>query len=191
MKEVETIKKKLILDFDGVIVNTIKAICDCYSDTYKNQYGYRPPRWWEVNTWDFRDECPLLEEKMLNHFFNSKEFFDKLEFMPWADEYINDLSDMYEIVVCTIGTKANLVAKKEWLNKYLPCVKKFIGIDFHKYDNKSHIDMSNCIFVDDCSRNLDTSNAATKICFGDIYEWNEHWDGIRAYNWTDLYFALT
>lgn len=185
------IRKRLILDFDGVIVNTIKAVCDCYSDTYRTQYGYKPPRWWEVNAWDFRDECPLLDAKMLNSFFCSEIFFDKLEFMPWANEYINDLSFVYEIVVCTIGTKSNLKGKKEWINKYLPCVKELIGIDCDRYKDKSHIDMSNCIFVDDCSQNLSTSNADTKICFGDLYEWNKNWTGERAYNWADLTLQLT
>lgn len=190
LKKVVLIKKKLILDFDGVIVNTIKAICDLYELKYKTHPNYKPPRWWEVNQWNFSDECPLLFESDLNDLFNSKDFFSIVEFMPWADEYIKELSDSYNISVCSIGSANNLKLKKKWLNENLSCVKEFIGIDL-KYKDKSHIDMSGCIFVDDCATNLNTSNADKKICFGDVYEWNKDWNGIRTYNWSDLKLHLT
>ena len=50
--------------------------------------------------------------------------------------------------------------------------------------------MSDGIFVDDSAQNLFTSNAKVKICFGDEYEWNKNWNGIRCFNWCELYNLL-
>ena len=62
---------------------------------------------------------------------------------------------------------------------------EYIGVNFKEYDDKSHIDMSDGIYVDDNMKNLNT-NAIENICFGDLYEWNKCWNGKRCFNWTDL-----
>jgi len=46
--------------------------------------------------------------------------------------------------------------------------------------------MSDGIIIDDHGNNLITSNADTKICFGEIKEWNEDWEGLMASNWKEL-----
>ena len=56
----------------------------------------------------------------------------------------------------------------------------------NKYDDKSCIDMGDGILIDDSAKNLEQSNASLKICFGDIYEWNKTWNGIRLKNWMDI-----
>ena len=184
-------KKKLILDFDGVIVNTIEAIARMYNYHYEGEEGFVPARWWEVNSWNFTDECPLMDEPTLCGFFDSKELFEYLEFMNWADEFIWKLADFYDISVCSTGTPENLQMKKTWIKKYIPCVKEFVGVNLNDYSDKAHVDMSGCIFVDDNESNLFTSNASEKICFGDLYTWNENWTGRRVFNWADLYVYLT
>ena len=55
-----------------------------------------------------------------------------------------------------------------------------------KHNDKSHIDMSDSIFIDDSYKNLATSNAKEKICFGDKYSWNEQWEGKRLLNWMEV-----
>ena len=57
--------------------------------------------------------------------------------------------------------------------------------EFNSKD-KSEINMTDSIFIDDSYNNLITSNATEKICFGDIYLWNRKWDGIRLANWMDI-----
>lgn len=59
-----------------------------------------------------------------------------------------------------------------------------------KYKDKSHIDMSDGILIDDPVRMLETSNAQEKYCFGDIYSWNKDWAGKRLMNWTDIAHLL-
>ena len=55
-----------------------------------------------------------------------------------------------------------------------------------KHKDKSEIDMTDGIFIDDSYNNLITSNATEKICFGDVYSWNEKWNGKRLANWMDI-----
>jgi len=70
---------------------------------------------------------------------------------------------------------------------YLPFIKEciFIVNDGYRMD-KSSINMQGAIFLDDTTDNLNSSNADIKICVGNKYPWNDKWDGIRCYNWTDI-----
>ena len=65
-------------------------------------------------------------------------------------------------------------------------IKGFIGVDINRYSDKSHIDMSGGIIIDDEINNLLTSNAPQKICFGDVCEWNKDWTGERLFNWIEV-----
>lgn len=47
--------------------------------------------------------------------------------------------------------------------------------------------MSGSLFIDDSAHNLTTSNADTKICFGEIYSWNKEWNGKRYWDWNMIY----
>lgn len=152
--------------------------------------GFKEARWWEVNKWNFEDECPLMSENEINGVFDNREFFEIIEFMPLSSMNTLKLAKKYDIYICSIGTTINLAYKKEWLSKYMRYIKGFIGVDLNKYNDKSHIDMSNSIFIDDNSRNLITCNAVHKICFGDVCSWNEDWDGERCYNWHEVLMRL-
>lgn len=91
----------------------------------------------------------------------------------------------YEICIVSMGTTQNLAGKNIWIKENLPYVK-FLGCNFNTYKDKSHIDMSDGILIDDEQKHLNKSNAKTKICFGDEYEWNKEWNGDRCYNWYDV-----
>lgn len=105
--------------------------------------------------------------------------------MDNAKEVLNRLKNKYEIMIVSMGAKSNLFGKEIWIKDNLPFAK-FIGIDMDKYKDKSCIDMSGGILIDDEQRYLDKSNANVKVCFGDKYEWNEDWNGKRCFNWTEL-----
>lgn len=112
------------------------------------------------------------------------------------------MDSAYEILLCLIlagckicivsmGTLPNLKGKEIWLKNHIPNFKntkniEFIGCDLDRYKDKSHIDMSDGILIDDEVKNLNSSNAKLKICFGDKYNWNESWAGIRCFNWYDI-----
>ena len=176
---------KIYCDFDGCIVNSIASICSLYNEDFKFYDGFEPVKWWEVNTWDF-DECNCANREYIDNYFCQQRFFDKLTYMDWAKETLDELKDEYEIIIVSTGLMPNLRAKEEWIKENLPYCK-FIGVDLEKYPDKSHIDMSDgLLFLDDVSANLKTSNAPIKACFGEEYSWNEDWTGFRVRNWRDV-----
>lgn len=177
--------KKLFLDFDGVIVNTIKCITDLYNEDFRSYKKFVPINWWEVSTWNF-DELNCTTREYVDTYFNQPRFFKTIEYMPWARQIIDKLKDYYEIIIVSSGYSPNLVEKELWVKYNLPFCK-FIGVNFKEYEDKAHVDMSDGIFIDDSVKNLVTSNASIKICFGDEYEWNKNWKGVRCANWCDVW----
>jgi 5'(3')-deoxyribonucleotidase len=122
---------------------------------------------------------------VVDNYFNDVRFFDNLEYMDNAYEVLNRLKENYAIYCVSMGNTVNLALKNTWLRKNLPFVE-FIGCNFNEVEDKRHIDMSGGILIDDVVKNLETSNADVKLLFGDEYQWNDKWDGIRCYNWYDV-----
>ena len=178
-------KKNLYIDYDGCIVNTIKAVCEMYDEDYWTENDYKRVDWSEIETWDF-EELSLISKEEINNYFNEERFFNRVDFMPWADFILRKLSSYYNITIVSMGNSENLRLKEIWCKKHFPYFK-FIGVCLNNYSNKAHIDMSDGIFIDDTSANLNTCNANKRICFGDKYSWNEDWDGIRCANWFDIW----
>lgn len=174
----------LYIDFDGVVVNSTKSIVDIYNEDFQYYKNFDYVNWWEVNSWNF-EECKCASTGYINTYFNQKRFFDRLEFMPWAKETILMLQEMYRIKFITLGYRPNLIAKQEWLFNHFPEIE-MVGINMKKHGDKAHINMKNGLLLDDSYRNLITSNAKENICFGDIYSWNQEWDGKRLLNWMDV-----
>lgn len=177
-------KSKIFLDYDGCIVNTIKCICSLYNEDFQYYKNFIHINWWEVNTWDFA-ECNCATPEYINTYFNQQRFFDRIEYMDWAEKILDILNKYFEITIVSSGYLPNLIAKEKWVKEHLPYCS-FIGVNLKEYKDKSHIDMSDSIFIDDSASNLKTSNAAIKICFGDEYPWNKKWDGIRCNNWHEV-----
>ena len=182
------IRKKLFLDFDGVIANTIEGITSLYNEDFAAYPDYQYVPWWRVETWCFK-ECNCATPDYIDHYFNQQRFFERLNFMPWAKEVISILCKVYNVTIVSHGYSPNLLLKEAWIKARFPDIK-FIGVDLYKHSDKSCVDMYGGIFIDDNANNLKTSNAQYKFCFGDLYEWNKDWYGERLYNWTDVYLKL-
>lgn len=180
-------KKKLFLDFDGVIASTIEAIVSLYNEDFQYYKKFEPINWRDINTWDFT-ECKCTDAEFINKYFNQPRFFGRLKFMKNAKTIIYTLDELYDVYIVTMGFRPNLVGKRIWLQSHLSYIPedKLIGVNMKKYRDKSHIDMSGGILVDDSYSNLVTSNADRRICFGEVFEWNKEWKGERSYDWSDL-----
>ena len=200
---VELKKRKLFLDFDNTIVNTTKAIVSLYNEDFKYYKDFKPVDWHTINTYDF-EECALASKEYINMYFNQPRFFRHLDFMPSptigigfiftsVQSYLNALNEFFDVTIVSLGYSPNLKGKIKWLKHvYLDNQYgfNFIGVNMKEYHDKSHIDMSGGILVDDNARMLETSNASTKICFGDIHSWNDTWTGLRAKDWKELTYIL-
>lgn len=181
-------KQNLIIDLDGVTINTIKTIVEMYNEDHLFYKDFKVVDWHDVNTWEFA-ELSLEPAEVIDNYFCTPRFFQKVEFMTAAKWIIGKLHEFFDITFCSSGKYPNLQLKRMFVKKHFPYAD-FIPVELPTYPDKSHIDMTGAIFVDDCSSNLRTSNASIKICFGERYSWNEDWDGIRCANWIEIYKLL-
>ena len=187
-------KPKLYLDYDNCITDSIACIVGLYNKDFQTfpWFEYVNPE--NVHTWDF-EECKYITKDIVNLYFCSPRFYENLTMMQNAETMIWLLDYDFDITIVSCGYKPNLTLKRLWIKKNIPCAK-FIGIDFEEYPDKSHIDMSDGILVDDTLKYLCTSNAKHKIVYGKEYPWNEEnekdarYGYVRCKNWIELYQQL-
>lgn len=187
----DMIKTKLYLDFDGVIVDTVAAIVSCYNEDYRYYKKFREINPSEIDTYGFT-ELELASKHYVDHLFNRPRLFERLQFMDNAEEALNILKDKYEIGIVSLGYNPNLVAKQIWVKEHMPYVKpeNIHLVNMKKHHDKSHLDLSDGIFLDDSSQILQNTNAKRKYLFGDIYSWNKDWSGDRLHNWYEVLAEL-
>lgn len=181
--------KKLFIDFDSTIADSIKAYCSVYNSTYNEHPEFREADYNKVNRYDLKDECHLVDHQ--ERIFSNKVLFEHLEFMLGAEEVLLKLAEKYQLIICSLGTLENLTWKAQWIKNNMPFIKDVILISSAvspsgiKTD-KSVVNMKESIFIDDHAENLVTSNAEIKICFGKEYEWNKYWTGNRCFTWQEV-----
>lgn len=192
IKVIDWNKKTIFIDMDCTLYNTVKRITEIYDEDFQYYSDYKKIPWEEVTSWNF-NELSAAPEKYIDHYFNQKRFFDKVEMYPYAKEVIDKLSDKYRIVFVSHGYSPNLRLKREYIKNNFPYAD-FIGVNLKEHKDKSCVDMSGDgnIFIDDIPENLYKSNADIKICYG-IYDWNstftntdnqsQYW---RAFGWSAI-----
>ena len=179
-------KPILYVDLDNVVFDTVDAIKTLYDEDFRLYDKWEDVPVEEIKSYNF-DELCYLDKKRLNEYFNSGRFFDAvcdIEGAEFSLATFNGFQD-FPIVFVSIGTPENIKGKTIWVQRFNHAWStdaEFIGL--HSFD-KSEIDMSGGILIDDELKNLSSSNADMKICFGN-YEWNKDWNGIRAENWSKL-----
>jgi 5'(3')-deoxyribonucleotidase len=182
--------KDLFLDFDGTIVNAIKAVCEVYNFMYRLHPDFVEADWTKCDKWNFSDVCPLL--KNCNDIFSSKKFFDVCELMDkYTYDTLKKLNGKYHIIVCSIGTPDNISYKIQWLKNHLPFISDYnMIVNNHSNGyckmNKRIANMQDAIFMDDVPNNLRSSNAKVKILFGKTYSWNKDWTGLTCSDWNKV-----
>lgn len=186
-------RPKLFLDFDNTIVDTIAAVVSLYNEDYVNHDGFVAINPKDVTSWEFT-ECNLATYEEIDMYFGDKRFFQRVKLYPSAGQVLRSLSHRYDITIVSHVYASNLKLKEEWIKDKLfkeifdnSCNAEFIGVNWETHNDKSHVDMSNSIFVDDSIRNLETSSAKYKILYGEYMDWNNtNIEFIRCKNWLDL-----
>lgn len=165
-------KINLYLDFDETITLSIKQFVNLANKMFNVKQD-----WTKTKSWNFTDIYPNITTEDINKIFCSDSFFENLEMHKDVLEVLNKIKDYVNINIITIGTEHNLKNKRWWLeNNIKPLKFNFIGLldnEEIKSYNKSQIDMSNSIFIDDKLSNLSSSNAKIKILYKDYrdYSW--------------------
>ena len=179
--------KKCFIDLDCCTINTVKCITELYDEDFKYYSDYKKIPWEEVTSWNFT-ELSAAPPKYIDYYFNQERFFDKVEMFKDAKDVIDKLSQKYNIIFVSHGYSPNLRLKEKWVNKNFPYAN-FIGVNLKEHNDKSCVNMSDGIFIDDRLDNLKSSNSKVKICFGD-YEWNKpdtsFTDFIKVFDWNSV-----
>ena len=178
-------KPKLYVDFDQTIVDSVEAIVSMYNEDYSayKEYEYVDPK--DIKTWGFK-ECQCASPEIIDTYFCTPRFFERLNFLENASSILWLLSYKFHIIIISHGHYPNLKLKREWIKKHFNFAS-FVGVDMDKYPDKSHVDMSNAIFVDDLSRYLYSSNAKYKLLFGENPWEDNRWGYARCVDWIELY----
>ena len=181
-------RTSVYIDFDGVIVDTIAGIVELYNEDFRYYKNFKEIYPDEIQTYDFK-ECSCASKEIINSYFNTPRLFKTLEKMPGAWDSIWTLTEHFSVKVVSHGYSPNLALKKDWIELALPYGIEFQGANLKYHNDKSSVDMSGGIFIDDKLINLETSNAAYKILFGNEYDWNRGYDPkkiCRCYNWEEV-----
>lgn len=180
-------KQKLFLDFDSTITDSVKTFCDTYNILYNLHPDFIPADHTKNQHWNFKEVCPL--EKNPLKIFSHPLFFNKLEFMPDAEEIIKKLCEKYQVIICSLGCFDNISLKAQWIKNNLPYIKDAIlltnqGIKMDK--GIVNMGYEGSIFIDDVESNLRSSNCPRPILFGKRFSWNSDWTGEWCEGWIEV-----
>ena len=173
--------EKIYLDVDGVLIHSCQAICDMLNENKGTNFTGD-----QILSWNFKEICPDLTDGDIELLFADDRFFKYVQWIKGAREFIERHEN--DITIVTKGTYLNILRKILFFNRYNISVPiEGLSLD----TSKNEIDMSNGIFIDDCTKNLIESNAKYKVQFleyddelNEQREWIKGWNGYKMYKWT-------
>ena len=171
----------IYLDFDEVLVNTIQSCITTY-ELHKND----KVSICNLYHWNMKDIFPKYNNDDFKTQFECNTFWDNLKLKDGAKDFIDKYKD--RIVIVTNGTLENLNKKAKFIHDNFGEIKTIM-----LNCEKSFVDMSDGIFIDDNQDNLFISNAKSKVCFGSYgfnKEWNEYWEGLTAHDFNELELVI-
>ena len=173
--------KEIYLDVDGVLLHSCQAVCDMINEKHNTSYTGD-----EILSWNFKEICPNLTNEDVDSLFADIIFFTKVKFIDGAWDFLKRHEN--DIIIVTKGTEQNIIWKRAYFDKNNLWNLKMLGLGLNK--SKNEIDMSRGLFIDDCTQNLEESNAKYKIQFleydddkNEQREWIKGWNGLKMYNW--------
>ena len=162
-------------DIDETLWDSIDAVLITLNRRYNTNYKSN-----DVTTWNFNNLYPNMTDEEIEAIFDSDEFFTNVKFKKDAEDWLRKEYENNNITLITKGNKINLIKKQKWFNEHGFENIPFIGLENH--ESKGSVDMTGCMFLDDCKKNLDESNAEYKILFENNPrgEWLQGWTGLRT-----------
>ena len=164
---------KIFFDFDNTLVNTTAAFCEYVKWTF-DDVCISP---FDVREYDFSDQMKFSKDQLINA-FSSDKLFEYLRPYTGVRNVLEELqkSGLFEIYLVSNCSAESATKKLKWLHEF-QFDRYFTGklmLDINKPYDKSLIDMSNSIFVDDHVLNHLSSNAKYKYAFveaGTVRNW--------------------
>ena len=171
---------RIYLDVDGVIWHSCQAVCDVINKRYNTNVNGN-----EILSWNFKELKDDLTDEDVENIFGDYYFFKCINWINGAFDFI--LNHKNDITIVTKGTFLNLSRKID-IFKELNLDIVMCGLPLNS--SKGEINMEGGLLIDDCTSNLNESNATHKIQFleyndnnNNIREWTKDWKGLKMYHW--------
>lgn len=167
---------KIILDSDGVCVNTMKKVLE----KYNKEYGLA----FTLDDITSGNLSKIQKENTdMTKYFNEIGFFADLEPIFEAQKYIKQfVEDGHEVFICTAATRKSIEDKFINLLNLFPDVKEENIIPITpKYILKGDI------MLDDGYHNIETSICDVKVLFNQPWNKDKQGDFMRVFDWKDFY----
>lgn len=181
-------KLKLFLDFDNTLVNTNKVAVEYFNTKFGKAYKLE-----DLKNYNFMDLFPEISGEDIDEFFNGDFLFTNISFIGNSREVLEKFDEFLQVSIVSMCTESNKITKLYWIAENLPQFSEFYGVETgprtDEYNSrwaeseggtwsshdKSSVDMSGGIFIDDHIDCLRSSNAKIKILFrfNQDGDWNE------------------
>lgn len=181
-KYIESVKpNKIYIDVDGVLLHSCQAVIDVCKQTY----GYNSKiTGKDIVSWNFK-ELDNFDDDVIEYLFSCYSFF---KYVKWIDGSLDFIKNHEkDIIIVTKGNNVNIYKKMRMFSK-LNLNVPVCGLPLSC--SKNSINMDGGLLIDDCTKNLNESNATYKIQFleyddgmNDIREWTKNWNGLKMYHW--------
>lgn len=180
-KFIKTTKpNRIYIDVDGVIWHSCQAVCDVMNKRFNTNVNGN-----DILSWNFKELGLDLTDEDIDCIFGDYYFFKCVKWVNGAFEFILNHKD--NITIVTKGTFLNLSRKMD-IFKELDLDIVMCGLPLNS--SKGEINMEGGLLIDDCTSNLNESNATHKIQFleyrdnkNNIREWTKDWKGLKMYHW--------
>lgn len=144
---------KIFCDFDDTLVRSSKKVVEIINSDFGTSKTED-----DVKDWGYKSIYHGMNKQIIDKIFADERFFINLEFFDGALEFLSNR----DVEFCTLGTKENLKRKYNFLKENFPSGFSYSGLE---HGDKSSIDMSGGIQIDDKVSYLENTNASVKILF--------------------------
>ena len=149
-------KQKIVLDFDDTMVKSSEQIIRMLNKKYGLNKTIE-----DLKDWSYSSIYPKITNAEIQELYSSIEFFNQVEWNIGVQEFLIKFNNEYEFIICSKGSKQNLLLKELFLNQHMSKMHiydcAFIGLELNDETNcelnKSCIDFSNGKFAIDDNTN--------------------------------------
>lgn len=174
-------KIKIYLDFDNTITDTSQRLLELLNKKYNKQYSKS-----NIYKYDLSDLYPETSSQDIYNICSDKYFYNELKPINGVIETLSSMNNNYKYYIASVCYGESHVLKQKYLDDI--CGNKISFSGFYIFDkNKSCLDMSDGIVIDDNSEMLRSTNSKFKILFKNNMdvEWN------RVNNKDEFYIVNT
>jgi guanylate kinase len=175
---------RIFLDIDGVILHSCEAMVKILNRIYNTNVSGE-----DILSWNFKEVSEDIIEPELEYLFTTDEFFENVEFIDGALDFIKRHEN--NIIFVTKGRWQNFIGKEKLFEKYGLGNIPMIGLPMNVDKDIINMNMYNSrrsLFIDDSTKNLIHNNSKYQIQFREYKddkkrEWQDGWCGKIMYHW--------